>query len=842
MIPRRIVLENFLSFGSPEIEIAFADDEPLWVIGGPNGIGKSAVFDAMTYALYGEHRGGASDHVSLVRHGANNFRVVFEFEFNSAVYRITRNRPRKGSPTHSVERSIDGDWKTLALPAGKDPIKLWSERTLGIGFDAFTASVLLKQGEADKIITARGAERLDILKKILGMEKYEALAERVHDKTRECKRTFENLKKDREKLTAVTDAELEAARTKLAATEDERGRAHAAHAAAIARVPRAEQWASLERESKSLQEKLRVASERVRDAERIRADFVRHDDLTAVVPHLRNILNLRSELATVNEKVQNLEIDHKKLAAAKQASELRTEIGQITSVLKIADEAKTLKDELARFDPDLTEQLAKAKAAVENALASVNATAQARAGADELLKLAKKQQKDFAKIGATCSLCGQNVTGEHIKAERKRLADRIAELEEQIDSLTNQETSERWAHTSAVDKRDRLTALLGDQRSKSQSLADKQQSLQSLGVAADPAELRRQLSEKSTEAQRLDTQAGDQSRADLTTLSKRSATVQADLQNSEQKRASLQGQEMGAIGHLPPRWAGQLDALDANELKKLETELHSLTRSGIVEAHRQLEKDATERQGWQDRLADIGRQIDAIPADSRVPIVEAERMLNAAKSAAESADAVARAAEAKRDQLERDAEQFRNLVEEVKAAEIGARLHHRLDELLGKAGIQRELVRQAEREIVRLANDTAQHLSDGDLTLELESGDDSDDKAFALQVRRGDSATSIGVTYLSGSQKFRVAISVALAIGQFAAGQARPLESVIIDEGFGSLDREGLRAAANELNRLRQCLRRIILVSHQEEFADQFPVVIRLTQGETGTIATAVRK
>ena len=51
-----------------------------------------------------------------------------------------------------------------------------------------------------------------------------------------------------------------------------------------------------------------------------------------------------------------------------------------------------------------------------------------------------------------------------------------------------------------------------------------------------------------------------------------------------------------------------------------------------------------------------------------------------------------------------------------------------------------------------------------------------------------------------------------------------------------------VRAAAAELNRLRQHLRRIVLVSHQEDFADQFPVVIRLATGENGTVATAVRK
>ena len=84
------------------------------------------------------------------------------------------------------------------------------------------------------------------------------------------------------------------------------------------------------------------------------------------------------------------------------------------------------------------------------------------------------------------------------------------------------------------------------------------------------------------------------------------------------------------------------------------------------------------------------------------------------------------------------------------------------------------------------------------------------------------------------------------SVGRFATAgtQARPLESVIIDEGFGSLDKDGLRCMADELNRLkdRLALKRIILVSHQEEFADRFPVVIKLSHGETGTTAEAVRR
>ena len=119
----------------------------------------------------------------------------------------------------------------------------------------------------------------------------------------------------------------------------------------------------------------------------------------------------------------------------------------------------------------------------------------------------------------------------------------------------------------------------------------------------------------------------------------------------------------------------------------------------------------------------------------------------------------------------------------------------------------------------------------------------------AFRATRADDPTPIDVKYLSGSQKFRVAVAVALAIGRFATSgtEARPLESVIIDEGFGSLDKDGLRCMADELHRLKDMkdtlgLKRVILVSHQEEFVRQFPVGWQLERGDTGTTATKIRR
>jgi DNA repair exonuclease SbcCD ATPase subunit len=848
MIPKRIVVENFLSFGSPETEIAFSDDEPLWVLGGPNGVGKSAVFDAMTYALYGEHRGGATDHANLVRHGANGFRVTFEFEFNGVSYQITRNRPLSGRPTQSIKQWVDGGWtKSVQLPPAtgrQDQIKLWTERTLGIGFAAFKASVLLRQGEADAIITAGGTERLKILKKIIGLEAYEKLSDSVHAQTRKRKDLLDDLTTRRDAMQKITEEEVNAAQIALSQKEQDRSTAQGALAKAVARVPLAKQWTALDKESKSLDQKLQAAAARKRDATRIRDDNATFVELTAAVPAFRQILKLRGDIVTSQNTLNQSQAEVKTASDALAAKQLRDEIARDKNVLDAADAVKKLRDDLEKFDPNLATQLEAAQTRVQEATDALTATLERKAALTSLLEQSEGKQKEFGKVGVgvKCSLCGQKVTAGHAKQERERLAAEIDKLQGALSELVGKETAEKKSKKTATDDRDRLDKLARKQETAAQLLADKEKTLRGLGVAAEPEELRRQLKEKSAEVTRLEAEVGDQSRADLPGLKRRLAAFEKQVQDGGKALSSLQGQESNARSQLSPKWNGQVEKIDSKAVNALDREHQRLVAAGVVELYRQLEQDVAKHDEWMQRQTDVKRQMDDVPEDGRVSVAEAEEQLAAAKQAATTADTARDAAKETADHLAGELERFRQMVEQINTAEKKADLHRKLDDLLGKSGLQRELVRTAERDIVRLANDTVQNLSDGDLTVELENGANGDDEAFALQVRRADGPTPIGINYLSGSQKFRVAVSVALAIGRFAAGQARPLESVIIDEGFGSLDRDGLRCAATELNRLRQHLRRIILVSHQEEFADRFPVVIRLSHGENGTVATAERK
>ena len=94
---------------------------------------------------------------------------------------------------------------------------------------------------------------------------------------------------------------------------------------------------------------------------------------------------------------------------------------------------------------------------------------------------------------------------------------------------------------------------------------------------------------------------------------------------------------------------------------------------------------------------------------------------------------------------------------------------------------------------------------------------------MAQTPTRSAAQDAFATPFLSGSQQFRVAVALALAIGQYAGGGNRLGDCVIIDEGFGSLDHEGQVVMIQELRQLQGIMKRIILVSHQESFANAFP-------------------
>jgi DNA repair exonuclease SbcCD ATPase subunit len=271
-------------------------------------------------------------------------------------------------------------------------------------------------------------------------------------------------------------------------------------------------------------------------------------------------------------------------------------------------------------------------------------------------------------------------------------------------------------------------------------------------------------------------------------------------------------------------WRQLAKQLDVTQIEELEAEHNQLAGFDTLWLELRSTNQLIDQLNQQIRCIQV--ELAITPAIAQRPETEVQQELDTANTQFFSTDQQRLDAINYFETLKRDQNQRLNLEQAQLQAERQSHLYKHLAQLLGPKGLQLYLLRQAERAIVELANETLDSLSRRRLRLELRN--DCNDEAQVEKVldlvvydsETGSTATAIALT--SGSQRFRIAVSLALAIGRYSGQEARRIESVIIDEGFGGLDKNGRDDMIQELSELQQQLKRIILVSHQEEFASAF--------------------
>jgi DNA repair exonuclease SbcCD ATPase subunit len=271
------------------------------------------------------------------------------------------------------------------------------------------------------------------------------------------------------------------------------------------------------------------------------------------------------------------------------------------------------------------------------------------------------------------------------------------------------------------------------------------------------------------------------------------------------------------------QWMQLFGAATPDELRE---EKQALQQADIAGRYRRLSQAQTEHQQLLVEQAVIEDRLAAVPPEARCDSATRQRRIDLLRQTCATEEQVLQENTAKALRLTEAASGRQAISQAYQQADRQLHLWTRLAELLGRDGLQRALVRHAEFAIVECANAILDRISAGQLHLLLaEDGANHRSGRKALNLL-AHSLTSQGVVqdvaFLSGSQKFRVAVSLSLAIGQYASGARRAVQSVIIDEGFGCLDTVNRQVMIQELQNLRNQLERIILVSHQDEFASAF--------------------
>jgi len=335
-------------------------------------------------------------------------------------------------------------------------------------------------------------------------------------------------------------------------------------------------------------------------------------------------------------------------------------------------------------------------------------------------------------------------------------------------------------------------------------------------------------------------------------LTKELASVQktlGDLQSRLDVEEATRTQHRDAIERagklLPAKWRDAASKAGLAEQNKWKAELEELVGRKTEERHQELTQTRATVAALRQDISSAETEAESFPEEARQPAEQVKALLTTAKKtvAAKNEDLQkAREEKAILDRHRAERERLR-----AQTLELEKELNYAvlLSQLLGRDRLQRHLVRTAERQIVDYANGILDRLSGGQLYLKLVGGEEEGVTERALELEaynRQTGGAPINVAFLSGSQKFRVAVSLALGIGQYASRQHRPIESVIIDEGFGCLDSQGRQVMIQELQNLRGQMRCILLVSHQEEFAEAFADGYRFELAEGTTRVTRLQR
>ncbi|MFC0531023.1 AAA family ATPase [Phytohabitans kaempferiae] len=811
MRPLRLDMAGFTVFRD-ETTIDFTDVD-FFALTGPTGSGKSTVLDAICFALYGQVPRWASSRgiVNALAPSATEARVRLVFESAGARYVATRVVRRDGKGRVST-----GGAGLQLMPRGFDPSKLDTGLTpedlgevlagtpgemdaavleaVGLPYEQFTSCVVLPQGQFADFLHAKPAARQEILVNLLGLHVYEAIQKKASARAVQADAQLAAVDQLLGDLSDADDESLEATAARLAAMR--------------------ELATAVEADVPALREAEQGAEDAATALKELGGEI---DALAAIRPP--------DDHAAVAEAVATARATATEAAAAVAAAEESEEKvrGQIAgapdvAALRLLLEAHAEYDKLTGQAQTLAEAVRSAKKEHGTAATALDkATADATAAAQKLEEARRAYQEaqhaDRAAalrvhlaVGAPCPVCEQPVTtvpdvaasavaaaeaaGKVARKEADKATQLVAERDKALRELDRVLERARAQH-------DQLTARLAELAAR---LAD----------SPGPVALGRELEARAVLQGRLDDAAGAVRAA---REAQRRAQSGADAADERLRSAWRRfDKARDAVGRLGPPAADRDDLVAAWTTLAEWAAAQGEERAGRRDdAVARLDAARAAVTAIQERLATL-----FVSTELAVP----EAGLDGAGASRAVAVAVARAEGAHQRVIERR-EQAERLREQRVEYEREGNVAKTLAGHLRANNFERWLLEEALDLLVDGASRILRELSGGQYEL-------VHDKGEFYVVDHHDAGLRRGVRTLSGGETFQASLALALALSEQLAGlstTSASLESIVLDEGFGTLDAATLDTVAATLEGLAARGDRMVgVVTHVPSLAERVPV------------------
>ena len=866
MIPLYLRLSGFLSYREPA-ELDFTGFN-LACISGNNGAGKSSLLDAITWALFGQARRKDDD---LINSGAKAAEVIFDFAYETNVYRIRRSKPKDkttdlqfqilqadihyqpglGAVSLGGGAQKPADWKTLTEKSVRETEKA-IQKTLRMDYDTFTNASFFLQGKADQFAQQQPADRKSILSRILGLDEWEIYRDRAIDERRNLEGELIGIDGRLREINAELD-EGPVRRARLFELEEQLDRLVKARLTQVAGLESLRQRAALLTEQRRLVDTL---------ANQLNKGMYGHDQLAGVLVERQveqqdyaRMLEGASKIAAAYQSWQAargvLETWDKVAAQFRQYEKRRS-----APLLEIETEKARLTQEAANL---LRQQQGVNQALAETLLLETGRQAaqkalEAAAGQLERRGQLEQDRRDLQQRQAVA------------RAENPRLRAEMDELRERIDRLSQAEGAVCPLCGQPLSPQDRMNLVeslngqgkgMAERFHQNQALLkDFENQLNSLKKGIDDLtgldnELRQQgrlvdqRGDRLSQIHQLASQWQELGEPRLQELEKQLREANFAL-NARQKLAEVDA-ELKVIGYD----AAAHEAVRQAELngRASETELRALDKAQAALAP--LEREISDMQV---RLAaqkeDIARQkvvydqsaASYAAAAAQMPDVDkAEQEMLVLQEQENRMRMEVGGARQKVDVLD----QLHRRQKELNEARVGiaqriARLKT-LERAFGKDGVPALLIEQALPEIEDQANRILDGLSGGNMTVRFATQKEykdrkRDDKKETLEIKISDGAGLRDYELYSGGEAFRVNFAIRLALSRVLAQRAGArLQTLVIDEGFGSQDAQGRQRLIEAINLVKADFSKILVITHLDELKDAFPNRIEVEKDEHGS-------
>ena len=826
MIPLRLRLWNFLSYREEELSL---EGVHVACLCGENGAGKSALLDAITWALWGQARNvdrRGSGQENLIHQGQEEMAVELDFRVGENRYRVVRRYSRKRGPSlHLLIASGDG-FRTLSQGVEETQKRLLE--ILRLDYDTFTHSAFLVQGQDDAFTAGMDPrQRKELLGKVLGLSLYEAAAEEARSLSRERK-------KEKERL----DGELALIEEEL----DQRP----LYEGEMARL--SHQLQETEEKARQAQEKLntlrlregalRQKEARLTKIEKELEDIAREEDFwkREIAAREKRLGELQGYLARRGE----IEKGHQALLETRQALERLSQ--KQRAFLALREELEPLRLQLHGLKVR-TEQESKTALGLpllEQKLSHV------KKGLESL----QEQQK-----GLEAEKEGLRGLADGLRQQEAALARLVAGIEETAQKLHLLAGAEARCplceNALGTEKRHTLQARYQAEEGERARQQEK--------VRAACAELDRDLRDKDKEAREKE-KALHQERASLESqhalvedqareareAGKRLRDMEGTLQGLEQTLSRLEG-EVRALGYDEAAYlkAQQdlkgLEPFEPHKQRLLEAEKDAPTEAQALESAR--EKQAKQETKRSLALEEKGALASDLASQPHLKQALSQTEDDYVQSRAEGdrlREAVGRVRGRLEDLHRREGEKGLKAKERQRAGEEEG-IYAELAEAFGPKGAPALIIERALPELEEDANALLARMTQGRLTLRFETQEatKSGGVVETLDIAVADERGTRSYAMFSGGEAFRINLALRIALAKFLARRAgAPLPILVVDEGFGSQDAEGRERLVEAINSIAPDFEKVILVTHIEELKEMFPVRLEVTRGPNGSRVT----